>query len=77
MIAGMNRTMSSRGIAELTGKNHKSVMADAEKMLKEPGISFRRLNFQPATKTLKPAERHKRIRRARLRRSRRLGPPRN
>jgi phage regulator Rha-like protein len=39
MITGMSLTMSSREIADLTGKEHKNVLADAEKMLKDLGIS--------------------------------------
>lgn len=38
VIGGDRLTMSSREIAELTGKDHKNVLADARKMLEDLGM---------------------------------------
>lgn len=45
MNLGMNKTMSSREIAELTGKMHKNVIQDIRTLIEQGAID--RLNFQP------------------------------
>lgn len=49
MNLGMNKTMSSREIAELTGKEHKNVLRDIRDLIEQGAIG--RLNFEPSSYT--------------------------